>query len=69
MHFLVIVILLELIWVSQYPKNINFKLLMICTINGFIQLSLLLAYSLKMVSVNETPAYFYNISIGVIDST
>ena len=69
MHFLVIVILLELIWVSQYPKNINFKLLMICTINGFIQLSLLLAYSLKMVSVTETPAYFYNISIGVIDST
>ena len=69
MHFLVIVILLELIWVGQYSKNINFKLLMICTINGFIKLSLLLVYSLKMVSVTETPVYFYNISIGVIDST
>ena len=57
--FFVIIMLLVLLWVGYYPNNINFKLLIIkhlygCyndmfTINGFIQLSFVLAYSLKMV--------------------
>ena len=57
--FFVIIMLLVLLWVGYYPKNINFKLLIIkhlygryndmFTISGFIQLSFVLAYSLKMV--------------------
>ena len=41
------------------------------TINGFIQLSFLIVYSLKMVmeSVTEILVYFHNISIEVTDCT
>ena len=42
------------------------------TINGFIQLSFLLVYSLKMVTGirnRNIRVYFYNISSGVMDST
>ena len=68
-HFLVIVKFLALLWVVQYPKNINFKLLIfkdlygcysrMVTMNGYIQRSFLLVYSLKMV----TGKYNQNISI------
>ena len=54
--------IVSILWVGQYSKNVNFKLLIIkllygCygdmfTINGFIHLSFLLVYSLKMVTGN-----------------
>ena len=68
-HFYVIVTLLLLIWVGQYSKSINLKLLIIkllygCynnmfKINGFIQR--LLVYSLKMVTekLNQNISLFW----------
>ena len=51
------------LWVGQYSKNINFKMLVIkllygCNrdmfkVNGFILLSVLLVYSLKMVVTGQ----------------